>query len=337
MNISFQYNKEIDLRKLLYTLVDIHRGFFRDNGFFLTSEINTSYSNFVVLPKWEILKSTSIWEKIAHLSNKMKSDPLYYLKTPLDEFKELESEFEKLIDLEIADYQNEWLKIEKEVSSYCKTNLNLKNTELEIYLTRFGTKCSYALEADKVIAMPINSIKYLNSNIVFCLLSSSVHEYADDQKHNVSWKEKQIAIDSVIKSTNLSKLIGEYSNVIDDIKTSKVNHKIIQSDKYMYDFLGIDHATTIEFINQKVLINNKEIEFTKGEEAVFKLIYFNKSEVTTYEQISESIWNTNVYNKFSLEAINKKIERIRKKIKGAGIYTPLIQTKSGIGYYWSLD
>jgi hypothetical protein len=333
MKITFQYNKEIDLRKLLFHLVEIHRGFFIEHGFYLTTQIDETTSNFVVIPKWEELQSAQLWKQIEEMSNQMKKDPHYYLKTDLSKFKELVTKFDELEDIDISVFESEWKKVEKEILDYCNSNLNLKNINLDIYLTRFGAKCSYALQPGRVVSMPINSIKYINSNIVFSLLSSTIHEYADDQKHNVSWKEKQVAIDSVIKSTKLSELLKQYTNVVDDIKAAKINNSLIESDRELYKFLGIESKTEIEFINNQILINTKLIDFTKGEADVFKLLYTHKNKPVTYEQIADFLWSQHVSHKYSLEAINKKIERIRKKIKTAGIHTPIIRTKNNIGYY----
>jgi len=79
--------------------------------------------------------------------------------------------------------------------------------------------------------------------------------------------------------------------------------------------------------NKKVLMEGKEIPFTKKEFELLKLLLENRNRVFTREEILSRIWGDDVY--VLDRTIDVNITRIRKKI---GAYGKNIITRLGYGY-----
>lgn len=71
---------------------------------------------------------------------------------------------------------------------------------------------------------------------------------------------------------------------------------------------------------------------TKQEEDILNLLQQNKGSIVSFDEIANTLWKNKVDDKFSLEAMAKVIENLRKKIKEVGINKELIFTKRGSGY-----
>lgn len=71
---------------------------------------------------------------------------------------------------------------------------------------------------------------------------------------------------------------------------------------------------------------------TKQEENLLNLLQQNEGSIVSFDEVANTLWGSKVDDKFSLEAIAKVIENLRKKIKGLGINKEVIFTKRGSGY-----
>ena len=74
------------------------------------------------------------------------------------------------------------------------------------------------------------------------------------------------------------------------------------------------------------------VRFTPTEKRITDGLINNKGKIVTYDQIGDWFWQENALDKFSLYSIAKVMEKIRKKIKDAGVYQELIYTVRGQGY-----
>lgn len=82
----------------------------------------------------------------------------------------------------------------------------------------------------------------------------------------------------------------------------------------------------------KKLILPKLNSLTIQEEKVWELLQNNAGEIVSFDQVANELWQDMAEEKFSLEAMAKVIENIRKKIRDKGINKEIIYTKRGRGY-----
>ncbi len=71
------------------------------------------------------------------------------------------------------------------------------------------------------------------------------------------------------------------------------------------------------------------------EKKLYQILISNSGRVVTYDEISQSLWEDQSYQKFSLFAISKVIEGLRKKTSVSGLPPDLIRTARGRGYFIS--
>jgi len=100
------------------------------------------------------------------------------------------------------------------------------------------------------------------------------------------------------------------------------------------DLLKNSHSTTIsdrlqiDFINQKVKVDNYQVKLTPVEYRLLILLVKNRNKIVTYRRIMEDIWEKSSWN--DTENVRIYIRRLRKKLHD----TPpnMILNKHGSGY-----
>ncbi len=97
-----------------------------------------------------------------------------------------------------------------------------------------------------------------------------------------------------------------------------------ESEKYL-EKLGFSNKTIL------IKLNN----LTKQEEDILNLLQQNEGNIVSFDEIANALWKNKVDEKFSLEAMAKVIENLRKKIRQSGINKEVIFTKRGSGYLLS--
>ena len=83
----------------------------------------------------------------------------------------------------------------------------------------------------------------------------------------------------------------------------------------------------VNLTNKQVLLEGKEIQFTKKEFEILKLFLQNKNRLFSREDLLKMVWSEEAF--VLSRSIDVNITRIRKKI---GIYGQHIVTKLGLGY-----
>lgn len=71
---------------------------------------------------------------------------------------------------------------------------------------------------------------------------------------------------------------------------------------------------------------------TRQEEDVLNLLLTNQGIIVSFDEVANTLWKDKIDDKFSLEAMAKVVQNIRKKIKATGINKEVIFTKRGSGY-----
>jgi two-component system alkaline phosphatase synthesis response regulator PhoP len=85
----------------------------------------------------------------------------------------------------------------------------------------------------------------------------------------------------------------------------------------------------INVTNKLVLLDGKEVPFTKKEFEILKLLLENKNRLFSRDEMLRMVWPEEAF--VLRRSIDVNITRIRKKI---GIYGQHIVTKLGLGYYF---
>ncbi|MBN1188621.1 MAG: response regulator transcription factor [Dehalococcoidales bacterium] len=127
------------------------------------------------------------------------------------------------------------------------------------------------------------------------------------------------ADDYVIKPFNYLTLLARVKAVLRRSERTllKGNENIVMSPRL-----------NIDFINQKVRVDNQLVKLTPVEYQLLILLVKNKNKVVTFQNIMEEIWSKSSYD--DTENIRIYIRRLRKKLQD--IPPNMILNKHGSGY-----
>lgn len=126
------------------------------------------------------------------------------------------------------------------------------------------------------------------------------------------------ADDYISKPFSIREVLARVKAILRRVEAAKLG-KVEQN--LTYDKLNVNLE------NKKVLLDSKEISFTKKEFEILKLFLENKNRVFTREEILSRVWSDEVV--VLDRTIDVNITRLRKKI---GPYGKNIVTRLGYGY-----
>lgn len=180
--------------------------------------------------------------------------------------------------------------------------------EIEILETKFGTVGSYYAKNEKIYMTQKsgNESKNFEKTLILAIMK---HKNKDvGELGSLVW-HKRIAV-------------AEY--FLGKLKDYVPQKYKVDSKKYLQK-LGFDIKIDMSKINTK--------KFTVQEENVFNTLYRHRGEVVSFDTLANVLWEDKADEKYSLEAMAKVIENLRKKIINQGINKEIIVTKRGKGYF----
>lgn len=334
MKVTISYSHLIEYQNILYNLSEVYKGFFIENGFFYTKEIPEFLTNYVRLPYWECLRNQRLWLKIKAAGEQIQKDPYWYRSCQPEYLPELWNEIEKLPLVDTKEYESMIALYRKDIEKILSSISNVAS-DFGMYLTHYGTTGSYSIN-NYTLTMSIIDYKasFLQSAI-FGIGAYAVHQSMYAFNNEMLWRERQRAIDTLIKSTQLGKWYSlEYSILESSRKHIPLNYRK-ETNKFL-DYYGLfsPKSSNIRVKDDRLLISNQNIRLTKQELLIVNhMLEREAGSIVSYDTIAEIVWGDKSYAKFSLQTISKTIERINKKVKESGIHQIFIKNSHKMGYY----
>ncbi len=127
------------------------------------------------------------------------------------------------------------------------------------------------------------------------------------------------ADDYIVKPFNYLTLLARVKALLRRVKT--IPFKGNQDNQ-------INSRLSIDFVNQKVKIDNKRVKLTPIEYKLLITLVKNRNRLVTYRTINAELWNKNISS--DTPNIRLAIQRLRKKIKDSP--PQMILNKRGAGY-----
>ncbi|MBI5356258.1 helix-turn-helix domain-containing protein [Candidatus Collierbacteria bacterium] len=220
-----------------------------------------------------------------------------------------------------------WKTREEKFWSLCRNFLDLtkvisKIGKIVILPTEFGTQGSYHPNIVKDgydFAFSTRSDMGAENIARLILLSLYNVTFRDSSEiDEINWHKRQAVIEFLVKKTIFSRLFISTKNAKNDL------HHIKDSKDYLAK-LGFP---LIKNRNYSALENI----LTTKEKLLFDLLRYPEGKLVSYDQIGDVLW-PNQDDKFSLYAIAKLVEGLRKKLRSVGLDSSLIKTSKGLGYY----
>jgi len=328
VNINTDITGFLDANYICFLAKGVSMRDYQDNGFLVLPYLDTKNPKSVYFP--DLAYSKDFWKYITNDPSKNLSDS--FPKKAVEEVKELLSkQSKKTTNEKLNKLQKEWLKIEEsffaDVVKFLKFEKAMsKVSEIYILLTPYGTVGSFnpprigngfKLFVTSRIDMNVGNIA---AGILQNLFIIDTHIGGELNTNN--YIKRMSAINFIFKNTIFSKYYPNFVDLLEENHEVKIK-QLSDSNKFL-EKLG--------FQAKEVDINLNDTNFTKQELKALNYLIKNKNSVITFDSLAEAVWGEKVDDKFSLEALAKIIENLRRKIRNQGTNKEVIFTKRGSGY-----
>lgn len=232
-----------------------------------------------------------------------------------------------------------WTKIGKPLISILK-EMHLFQEELgkivsiTVLLTPYGTAGSFHYLSKKsgkielfITHRQTNPLSLLAKTLILSLFLIQNPRYAWEK-----WQEKQTIADFLLSKTKLASLFPDYP--LDLKEQDKLPTKyLLDSQKYLQK-LGFGEEKKFRLKNDQAFYGERGLEriLSSQENKILAALIAKKGETLTHDQIAQILWKEKAAEKFSLWAITKVIQKLRRKLQMAGINQNLILTLYSKGY-----
>ncbi|MFC1790537.1 helix-turn-helix domain-containing protein [Patescibacteria group bacterium] len=240
-------------------------------------------------------------------------------------------------ETKIKKLKETWQKKERDfwkTAAQVVPQLREKNITVEIRPTSFGTVSSFSIISPLAHNWPIRF--YLRTDqtvakIAWCILTSLFWKKISAEGY--LWSERIAFIDNLLKQTALGQVFPNYASTLLATKKKDQGRLVQDSQKYLKKL----HLVTKEIFTIKddqILLDNQNafLDLSSQEKKLLLYLVEQKNQVCSPDQLAETLWQEESYDRFSPWAIAKIIERLRKKFLEGGLSPALIQTHKGRGY-----
>lgn len=340
MKIRWQYNIDTEIRRVVFTAEQIKALFYQKSGFLILPYVFEGNPRSVYFPDFEYKKFNHFWKKVP--SKKMihqMSQLRVHLPPEVKNKLEVYIKKEMLTRDEISRTKKSWQKVEKDFLKMIQELFDLHHIDIIIRPTRFGSLSSHRpslVKGKKSILIYFRidqDISHLAEGILTSLLILNMkrtHLLTDDL-----WQKIEVTSDYLLYFTKLHKLFPKFTQTLSILENDYYNKKVIEESRVYVQKLGFNVFDALKVQKNSIYVGTKKIsekEFSQVEKQILVKLINNKGEIVTFDQIAEIIWGKEVTSHYSLWAIAKKIERIRKKLKEIGFYCNVLETRRKKGY-----
>lgn len=303
---------------------------YQTNDFYVLPYFVKNHSKTVYFPNLNY--SPRFWQTLNQSKNDHYSLP--FPQTAVLEAKTLLKN-SSLVKTPSSSLKTTWPKLEVTLTNLIQKDLKAphllkKITTINLLPTLFGTQGSYhPTKKDSTIHLNLthrldfNSSSILNT-ILLSLYATRTQTIAELGQR--TWFERNATIDFLFQNTATLKTLKHQTQ-------TQITQKIIKDSHQYLIKLGFPSHSLFTFKNRQVYIQNQPFNsLTPQENSLLMLLIKNPNQIVTFDQAAETIWQEKVDDKFSLYAISKLIENLRKKITLAGINHQVLITKRSQGY-----
>ncbi|WKZ24368.1 MAG: winged helix-turn-helix domain-containing protein [Candidatus Dojkabacteria bacterium] len=325
----WEYSKTTEARRYCTVARTIQSYFFQTKGFLVLPKPETYDVSSVYFPNLPIIHHKDFWQKIETFDQYNETTQQQVVKD-VEEFITLAQPPEE--------QKTSWQHIEKDFWAYMSTFLPVlydRIDRLVIRQTQFGTVSSSIgriHKKDRTLRLSIRFDADFShiASAIFIGLTSETDPHSPLYGH--TWEERQSIGDFLMNHTLIKSLFPHHQPTVKTIRHELPKNLRAASQHYLTE-LGFPPKQLITINDHKqVLVNQKCLPLSTTEHKVFSLFIEKRNQIVTPAEIAQELWQDQSYERFSLYAIAKVVERLRKHIQNVGIYTGLIETRRGQGF-----
>ncbi|MDP2861116.1 MAG: helix-turn-helix domain-containing protein [bacterium] len=326
----WRYSQETEAARIIQSACQIANRFYLKSGFLVLPRLIERNPRIVYFPNLPYSQIPGLWEevKISHLEIK------------IDEPKSLILEVAGLLPEETPDFskiQKDWRKKETEfwkiMAEFLPEQFCLIK-ELEIRPTKYGSIATAGslrkLEPQRLIVYLRQdaSLGHLAEAILIALLTVPL------SRENYQWPEIEAIIDFLLSKTVLARLFSDFRPTLKALRKKEGGDLACESRKFLQK-LGVPAGQIFKISSDGALLMDEKpfpVYLSKEEEKLLQVLILNQNQPVSFDLIAETLWGKESFDRFSLSAIAKLVQRLREKLVEAGLSSELIQTCRGKGY-----
>src|SRR3989344_5863586 len=323
------YSRETEAQRVLHAAAQTANRFYPKIGFLVLPRLISGNPRFVYLPQFDYQQIPDFWVCAARTDN----------ENLILHGNDLSKQLETLIPTESIDYSGllmSWQKIEKDfwlVLYQLFPWLSGKIIKVMIMPTKYGTNTSFSVTSLKQLKITI--IIWVREDQFPCQLAEGIISSLFSQDvwiNNIyTWNEREAFVDLLMTNTPLAELFPDYQGTLLSLRTQEEAKLAKESVEYLKS-LRLPTGEVFKFKSNQIMINNQPLRnLTKQEWKLMELLIKSQNQLVSLNQIGDVLWKDNE-EKFSPWAMTKLVERLRKKLRNAGVCPELIQTQRGRGY-----
>lgn len=355
MKFNFIWDLNTETERILHASMQIANGFYANNRFLVLPYLDYKNPSCIYFPNLGYDKMGDYWKLASKIPQQLpiRSDKKIFEfvnKILIEKFQtnsktliinsnknsknNIETESFSINKNLLTEFEEKWQVVQKDFIRFA-TELfpdTLKTIDqVEVRLTNFGSIGSWNILGEN----NNKSVCYIRKDADISHLAESILTqlfYKHMFEYQMSWEGIESTVDYLISKSILSTLFQSYKPTMQGIKLAS-NKTKLDSEKYIETLEVPNYQAKLKTINDKFYINEKNIDnkLTKNEHKILKLLIKNTQEIVTIDKIAETIW-TYDEDKFSLWAINKQMQRLRKKLTDNGMPLNCITVVRGRGY-----
>lgn len=340
MRINWHYSEETEIQRIVFTASSIARNIYSKIYYILPYRPGHSPTKFVYFPRYTYRTIPGFWHTV---TNTIYTIPLVPPPSSINPLAELVQNHTSLTPADIKGVRRRWEKVEKNVFSLLRDYFPRFSSlvkEIEIRPTLFGSYASYSILRNKKIYLyyrvdaPISTITEMivTSVVHGLLLPESTNEVG--MLTSGLWQSKELTVDFLFKHTRLAHFFPQHIETI--------THKHLTGlSKYAKDHYEYLNSLGLLFDYEDRKIDPSHIacncHFTPKERKMYLYLMAHINKICTFDELGDVLYESNP-DRFSLAALAKLIQGIRKKLLISGQHHHMIQTHRGQGYgIWDFD
>lgn len=330
---TITHSPEMEARRLLYLAARLPDGTLQNRGFLvLPQAMNKIPTGQIVFPNLPYDTISGFWARASKLK----------LQTPIRAPKELLQETMDLIkpvyrtvayEKHVRTLENKWKSVEKTFWNNLYTLFpGYKNriSRVNIFSTQFGPYTTFSLAKRNRSEITIfirqdSELDRLLWTILTCIFRPHMQ-----YEMKMNWEEIEAAVDWLMSESALNCGLKPVHPTMKNIRADQVAVYRQESEKYLAK-LGFRLTTKLTKTNDGYIFGDVRIaRLSEQDQILLDLLLTKRGITVTFEVIAAALWPDN--EDWTLYAVVKAVERLRKRIKESGVNLPVIHTERRIGY-----
>ncbi len=331
--VTFSHSLEMEARRILYLTASLTHNWYQKHDFIILPALNPRVpTSQVIIPNLPYNSIPRYWQKVAKLK----------LTTPIDAPPELiQSVVTLLRDRYNTSSHDKYLvKLKDNWNNISTTFWNNLFTlfpqyircirHIDIYSTQYGPSTTFSLASSTGSQITIFVRHDAGVDKILWTILASLFRAKMENAMKYTWEEIEATIDWLMSESGLNCDVKHDHPMMKNLRSVQLAKYQTDSQKYLSS-LGFDHVSVWHIKNSEIYFGDIKIfNLSKNEQMLLELFLTKRNQTVSYDEIAEILWSSD--EKFSLFAIAKEIERLRRRIRACGIVSPVIHSHRKLGY-----